>query len=347
MIPLCLGLSHRSASLELRERLCRAVARQTPLTPPAESVVLATCNRLEIYAAGGLADPLALMAWLESVTGLAAADFRAGLYVHAGRAALQHLCRVAAGLDSLIPGEPQIRLQVKHAYETARRLGCPGPLWARWFRLAAEVSKRVHAETGIDRLAASVSSVAVALAQNLLDDLAARPALLVGAGQMAGLAARALRSCGVRNLTVTNRTFERAAQLAQTWGARAVAWECLPEMLADAELVLTFSGAPERLITAAQLEDRVRPLLILDLAMPRNVEPQAKACPAVRYYDLDDLRASGQALAARLAPELVQAEAIVSQATQIFMEAPAGSGSAEKPRPPREAWFLSPPQHVA
>ena len=345
---LCLGLSHHTAPVELRERLnYSAQALEAALdrfrgraTRPAratELVILSTCNRLELYATipdaavqtdaqpDGLEALFApLLDFLGETHGLGAADLNDGFYRLTGRAAIEHLGRVAAGLDSMILGEPQILGQVNGAYSVALRQGAAGPVLSALFRAAIHTGKRARAETDISRNAATISSVAVKMAEKVVGPLAARQVLVVGAGEMAELAVEALRKRGASQITVVNRTRTRAVQLAERWGARVLPFEQLGEALAAADIVLTSTDAPQAVITSdlacAALSARpTRPLVLIDIAVPRDVEPDARRLPNTHYFDIDDIEAHlNGALAERL-QEVPRVEAIVAEETRAFL----------------------------
>jgi glutamyl-tRNA reductase len=329
MTLLCLGLSHHTAPVELRERLhVPANALNVAHAPRAildEWALLSTCNRLEVYAVARTPDFDALIGLIESIGDVPRGNFAARLYRHADADAALHLCRVAAGLDSMILGEPQILGQVNRAYETALNRGSAGPILSALFRAAIHAGKRARAETAIGRNPASISSVAVKLAQRVVDDWAAAQVLIVGAGEMAELSVAALRSRGVRmeNVHIANRTPERAAQLARCWGAGALSLDRLPEALANADIVIASSGAPgviaSDVVRAAMAQRPDRPLVLIDIAVPRNVEVGVSDLPNVYRYDIDDLQAHLDAAAAGREREVPRVEAIVVEEVEAFM----------------------------
>lgn len=333
----CLGLNHRTAPVELRERLSysplalRAVltrfgdgqtSRPNSIT---EFVILSTCNRLELYAVAQ-AEPFSALAQLVSgTTDVSRAEFGPHLYQHIQADAVTHLCRVAAGLDSMILGEPQILGQVSNAYHLALEHGAAGPVLSALFRAATHTGKRARAETGISRNPATISSVAVKMAEAVVSDLAARQVLIVGAGEMAELAVEALRARGAGQITVINRTHARAENLAHRWGARALTFERLGEALAEADIVITSTDAPHFVITAdlarAALAPRSqRPLVFVDIAVPRDVDPDVRRLPNVHYYDIDDLEAHLNGALAERQEEIPRVEAIVAEETQAFLK---------------------------
>ncbi|GAB4410667.1 MAG: glutamyl-tRNA reductase [Anaerolineae bacterium] len=306
---LLMGLSHKTAPVEIREKLAftpatlrsalthfDATHSQAHLAEVHEGVILSTCNRLEIYAGVGQVDVAAraIVNFLSQSSGLAEGLISKYLYLCQNKEAVSHLFRVAAGLDSMILGEPQILGQITQAYEAALAQGTAGTVLSALFRAAIHTGKRVRTETAIGMNPASVSSVAANLAGQLLGDLSSKRVLLIGAGEMGAMAARALLKRGVSNIVVTNRTYEHALPLAQTWGGRAVSFQQLAVALEEADIVLTSTGAPHTILNPTLLATVLaarpeRPLLILDIAVPRDVDPDVVQIPNVRLYDIDDL----------------------------------------------------------
>jgi glutamyl-tRNA reductase len=235
------------------------------------------------------------------------------------------LGRVAAGLESMILGEPEILGQVAEAYSVALRQGAAGSVLSALFRAAIHAGKRARAETGISRNAATISSVAVKMAEEVVGPLAERQVLVVGAGQMAESAVEALRNRGASQITVVNRTRTRAVQLAKRWGARALTFEQLGEALAAADIALTSTGAPHFVITAelaqAALAARpARPLVLIDIAVPRDVDPEVRRLPNTHYYDIDDIQAHLNGALAERQQEVPRVEAIVAEETRDFLD---------------------------
>jgi len=322
------GVSHHTAPIELRERV--AVDSETAATIARtlagdaegrhEAVVLSTCNRTELYVAtpdDGAAD-LADRALL-SLAGAEADALAPAAYRLADESAALHLFRVAAGLDSLVPGEGEILGQVRDAFES----GAPGPLLDRTFRMALHAGRRARLETAIGESPASVPAAAAALAQQVFEGLEGRRVVLVGAGRTSELTARNLRSRGATVLAVVNRTVERAERLAASLGARAVALDGLVPALADADVVVSSTSAPGLVLhgeelTAALRGRRGRPVLFVDLAVPRDVDPTLAAVDGCFVYDVDDLEAVvSVALDGRRA-EAVNAERIVAAEAERF-----------------------------
>ena len=320
---LALGASHKTASLELRERIAlptaraaRVLAELTEHDAIHEAVALFTCNRTELYLI--TADPLeaenAALAILSRQAGLRPTELLGSLYSLRGAEAVEHLFSVTGGLDSMIVGEAEIQGQVKRAYEMALVEGVSGPVSNRLFRDALAAGKRVRTETGVARSNVSVSTVAVQLAGDFLGELSERRVLVIGAGENAELTARALRDRGVETLFVANRRYDRALGLAQRFGGRAVTFDDMPRELEAADIVVTSTGAPHQILGREELEfvaaSRMgRPLVLIDLAVPRDIEPSVRDCPGIALYDMDDLqRAVARNMDAR---EAEAAEALV------------------------------------
>jgi glutamyl-tRNA reductase len=320
---LALGASHKTASLELRERIAlptgraaRVLAELTEHDAVHEAVALFTCNRTELYlvTADAVDAENAALAILSRQAGLRPTELFGSLYSLRGREAVEHLFAVTGGLDSMIVGEAEIQGQVKRAYEMALVEGVSGPVSNRLFRDALAAGKRVRSETGVSRSNVSISTVAVQLAGEFLGDLADRRVLVIGAGENAELTARALRDRGVVTLFVANRRYDRALGLAQRFGGRAVTFDDMPRELEAADIVVTSTGAPHQILGREELEfvaaSRMgRPLVLIDLAVPRDIEPSVRDCPGIALHDMDDLqRAVARNMDAR---EAEAAEALV------------------------------------
>jgi glutamyl-tRNA reductase len=328
---LCLGLSHQTAPIELRERLVystsvlKATLARCKGGPAgySELALLSTCNRLELYAVAPTEQFDALVEILSETSGLPQAELESHLYRHAQAKAVIHLSRVAAGLDSMILGEPQILGQVAEAYQVARSEGMAGPILSKLFRTAIRAGKRARSETAISRNPASVGSVAVKLAEAVVGNLAAARALVLGAGEMAELMVEAFRVQGAGHIVVVSRTQARAVQLAQRWSAQPVPFESLAQVLADSDIVLAAAAAPHVLITpdlarAALARRLERPLVFIDIAVPRNVDPQVGDLQNVRCYNLDDLQTRLNGGMAERQQEIPHVEAIMAEEAAAF-----------------------------
>ena len=321
------GVSHHTAPLELRERVAidagaaGAIARDLASGDGQyEAVVLSTCNRTEVYVASRNGDAAgAAEGALLSLAGDHADTLAPVAYRLADESAALHLFRVAAGLDSLIPGEGEILGQVRDAFEG----GAAGPLLDRTFRMALHAGRRARLETAVGESPASVPAAAAALAQQVFDGLDGRCVVLVGAGRTSEVTARNLRSRGATVSAVVNRTVERAERLAASFGARAVPLDDVAAALASADVVVSSTSAPGFVLTADALAAalrarRGRPLLFVDLAVPRDVDPSLAAIDGCFVYDVDDLEAVVAASLEGRRAEAVQAERIVAAEADRF-----------------------------
>jgi glutamyl-tRNA reductase len=332
MPVLALGVSYRRASVELLERLSfsrsdlpKAYHHLTALEAVEESVILSTCNRVEIYAMvpryhQGFLD---LKRFLSESREVPTEEFAEPLYAHYEDDAAEHLFSVAAGIDSMVLGEPQILSQVGQAVRAAKDEGAAGPVLTTLFREAGRVGRRARRETAIESSPAAFVEAGATLASAHLGGLDGRSVLVIGAGEMSALAIRALRERGAGPVTIVNRTPERAARLAQrTGGAAHGSLEHLELALSSADLVVSSTGATEVVLSRELVQratsGRDGPLFLLDLAVPRDVEPAAGELPGVRVADIDDLR---EVLAERwdeLSAEVERVRAIVADETQRF-----------------------------
>jgi glutamyl-tRNA reductase len=322
---LSVGASYRTADVGTLERLAIAdgalpqVLQRLVAQPyVGEAVVLSTCNRVEVYAAvtgfhGGLSDICNVLA---EQSGLSATDLAAHLYVHYDDAAVRHSFRVSAGLDSMVVGEAQILGQLRDAYHLATEADSAGRLLHELMQQALRVGKRAHAETGIDKAGQSVVSAALEVASGVLGDLSGKPALVIGAGAMGALSVATLTRAGVGPVQITNRSTERAARLAEAYGATAVPYDALDEALATAELVVSATASTLPVLTRDRLV-RAAPLVVLDLAVPRDVAPDATGVEGVTVIDIDGLAAGRRALPA--AAETAAVEQIVAAEVEHFL----------------------------
>ena len=340
---LCLGLGYRTAPVELRERLNYTPAildnafshlrSQLDLRPNGihELAILSTCNRLEFYAAVSAhplqsqhPDPFApLVNLIVETRGLSAAEFETRLYRHTSPHAVEHLCRVASGLDSMILGEPQILGQVADAYEAALRHRAVGPVLSALFRTAIRAGKRARTETAISRNPASISSMAVKLAEQVIYPLAGCRVAVVGAGEMGELAIEALRARGAGQITVVNRTPQRALELADRLGACALGFGQLAEAIRDADIVIVSTGAPHTIIGPEMVRDamthrQTRPLVLIDIAVPRNVDAAVREIAGAHLFDIDQLYARLENAVNGRQSEIPHVEAIVAQEVSNF-----------------------------
>ncbi|MFF5295677.1 glutamyl-tRNA reductase [Paractinoplanes globisporus] len=322
---LSVGASYRTADVSTLERLTIAedavpALLQKLVSQPyvGEAVVLSTCNRVEIYAAvsgfhGGLGDVCNV---LSEVSGIPATELAGHLYVHYDEAAVQHSFRVSAGLDSMVVGEAQILGQLRDAYHAATDADTAGRLLHELMQQALRVGKRAHAETGIDKAGQSVVTAALEVAASKLGDLEGKPALVIGAGAMGALSVATLTRAGVGPVRITNRSAARADRLAEAYGAVAVPFDELDAALRDADLVITATAATEPVLTRARLA-AAGPLVVLDLAVPRDVAHDAIDLPGVTVIDIDSLATSRRELPA--AAETAAVEQIVTGEVEHFL----------------------------
>jgi glutamyl-tRNA reductase len=329
---LALGVSHKTAPLPVRERLAlpegRAVSVLRELVGHAdvhEAVAISTCNRTEVYLVAS--DPVeaesATLAVLARQAGIRPTELFGAIYSLRDADAVRHLFEVAAGLDSMIVGEAEVQGQVKRAYELALVEGVTGPVSNRLFRDALAAGKRVRTETSVSRAHVSVSSVAVELARAALGELDTRSVLVIGAGENGELTARALHERGVDTVFVANRRYDRAIGLAQRFGGHAVRFEELPSQLIEADIVVSATASPHQIVGRDEMqlvaEQRGgRPLLMIDIAVPRDIEPSVREVPGVTLYDMDDLqREVARNMGSREA-EAVRGRQLVAQEVDRF-----------------------------
>ena len=323
---LSVGASYRTADVGTLERLAIAddeipVILQRLVAQPyiGEAVVVSTCNRVEVYAAvtgfhGGLSDVCNVLA---EQSGISANELAAHLYVHYDEAAVRHSFRVSAGLDSMVVGEAQILGQLRDAYHSAAEADTTGRLLHELMQQALRVGKRAHSETGIDKAGQSVVTAALEVAAARLDDrLTGRKALVIGAGSMGALSVATLTRSGVGPLRITNRSAARAERLAEAYGATAVPYEELDAALADADIVISATASTEPVLTRARLA-AARPLVVLDLAVPRDVASDATDIDGVTVIDLDGLAAARRTMPA--AAETAAVEQIVDVEVENFL----------------------------
>jgi len=321
------GLSHKTASVDIREKVAfspnsieKPLRELVALEGIVEGIIVSTCNRVEIYAttrdiAGGIAR---IRRFLADCHHLSYDLLEPHLYSYHGQEAIHHVFRVASSLDSMVVGEPQILGQIKTSYGYAAEYKTSGIILNRFLHKAFSVAKRVRTETKIASSAVSVSFAAVELARKIFGSLADKTVLLIGAGEMCELAARHFLTNGAKGVMVTNRTFERAQRLAEDFAGEAIPFEELFQHLHKADIVLTSTGAPRAIIAPADLEEvirrrRMRPMFLIDIAVPRDIDPAVNDLDAVYLYDMDDLQ---QVVATNLEgrkQEADKAEAIISE----------------------------------
>ena len=326
---LCLGVNHRTAPIVLRERL--------NLTPKAvtavfqanrtcggdyEMSILSTCNRIELYATG-MANFNNLQKLLSQATGVPKSEFAAHLYHYTDAEAIEHLCHVATGLDSMVLGEPQILGQVTQAYEIAQAYHTSGPILNALFQTAIRAGKRARTETAISRHSTSMSTTAVQLARQTMGTFINKQFVIVGAGEMAQLACKGLKAQGVTQLTIVNRTTARAEALAHYCDAQVGHLADLPQLLTIADAVFVATSAPDYildlpLITAIMVQRPQRPLTLIDLSLPRNIDPAVSQLAQVNCFDIDSLQNSIDTALVQRQREIPHVQAIIAEEIAQF-----------------------------
>jgi glutamyl-tRNA reductase len=324
-----IGTHQRNCPVAVRERLAFGAATIQPALQALrdyadEGFIISTCNRVEVGGlVAGTGCEQELLRFLADSHHVAIEELAPHLYIYTGAEAVRHLFRLAAGLDSMVLGEDQIQVQLKSALADARRAGAAGPLVDRLLQSALAAGKLIRSQTGIARSHLSVVSVALDLARQVHGSLAGRHVLVLGAGRIAELALKHLRDDAPASIVVTNRTFERAQALADAYNVTARPLEQLTEAIVEADVVVSCTAAPEIVIGAeliAQAPAGNKPLLLLDLAVPRDVDPAAAELPGVQLIGVDDMRAICEANRAARAAEVAGAEELVASEVAKFME---------------------------
>lgn len=329
-----IGLNHKTAPISIREK----VTIPEDLLPEAnrifhesvnaeETMILSTCNRVEayLYGASGRGAEESTVRFLREYSEAAGLDLTSHLYTLEEEEAVEHLLRVASGLDSMVIGEAQITGQLKNAHSVARREGTSGKELDRLMSYAFFTAKKIRSETRISERSVSVSSVAVELGRKIFEDLTQRQALLIGAGKMSRLAVRGFLSSGIKGLRVVNRTYEKACQISSELGGQACFYEDLPSCLVASDIVIVSTGAREFILSPEMMERVIRqrknqPLFIIDIAVPRNADPSINEIDNIFLYDIDNLEAViNDHMESRIS-EARQAEAIISREVESFMD---------------------------
>lgn len=330
---LLVGLNHKTAPIEVRERVSYSQEQIEEVLETlrvnhdfSECALLSTCNRTEFYAVGSQTPEQGLSAisrfFLENSPNLDS-GLESHLYKHQGISAISHLFSVSSGLDSLVLGENQILGQVRRAYIQAQEADCTGPLLERLFPWALRVGKRARSETGIARGASSVSAAAVSLAQKIFGDMSGRKVLLLGAGKMGAKSIKLLSKTGVEQVQVVNRTFEKAAELAEQCGGVAVPYEELDKALSSVDILMSSTGAPHYVVTRERIasvmrQRKGRPLFLVDIAVPRDIDPGCSEVDNVYLYNIDDLQGVVDKNLARRHSETKAVLSIIEKATGDF-----------------------------
>jgi len=331
-MPIVFGMNHRSAPLAVRERVAfpeqeieAAVARLRGVTGVEEALLLSTCNRTELIVSARDVDAGGILAgFLQGERPVTMDEVERHCYMHRDHEAVRHVFRLTSSLDSMVIGEAQILGQVKEAYAAAGRAGSLGPVLDGLFRRAFSAAKKVRTETGIARNPVSIACAAVSLARDIFGDLHDNTVLVVGAGKMARLAAQQLKSDGVRSVVVANRSFQNADDLARELDGRAVPFDRLFEEMERADIVITSTASPHRVIgredaLRVSRARRGRPIFFIDIAVPRDVDPAANEIDNVYLYDLDDLHRVVKANLDGRLHEVHSAEAIVEREVAAFL----------------------------
>ena len=301
MAFLALGINHKTASVAVRERvaftpeqLVEALQQLCTLTSSREAAILSTCNRSELYIEQEALEVEQVLRWLADYHQLSLDELRACAYVHEDDGAVRHMMRVASGLDSMVLGEPQIFGQLKSAYAVAREAGTIGPLLGRLFQAAFSTAKQVRTDTAIGENPVSVAFAAVSLAKQIFSDLHRSQALLIGAGETISLVARHLHDQGVKRIVVANRTLERASQLAEQFGAHAVLLSEIPDELVNSDIVISSTASQLPILGKGAVERALKlrkhkPIFMVDIAVPRDIEPEVGELDDIYLYSVDDL----------------------------------------------------------
>jgi glutamyl-tRNA reductase len=333
----CLGLNHNSASVALREqlafsphRLDAALARIGCGNDPAwrnlrELVILSTCNRVELYAVTVGSSFDQLESFLADIQDIHLSMLSTALYHLLDEEAVSHLLDVAAGLDSVVLGEPQILGQVTDAYTAARRNSSAGKILSRLFQTAIQAGKRARTETAIGHNPASIASVAIKLISEVVPDISSSRIMVLGAGEMAELAVEALRKRGANQIMVVNRTIQRAQELANRWNGQAAALEMLLELLPETDIGITSTGAPHTVIHKSMVEKSMhqrahRPIVFMDIAVPRDVDADVKEVDGVRLFDMDTLTEQLETSLAQRKAEVPHVAAILAEECAHFVD---------------------------
>lgn len=298
---LAIGINHKTAAVDVRERvafspehLAEALQRMRADTATQEVAILSTCNRTEVYCTQDSPDASRVLQWLADYHGLPTEQLTGSSYQYQEADAVRHMMRVAAGLDSMVLGEPQILGQMKDAWQAARTAGTLGPRLDRLFQSTFNTVKQVRTETAIGENPVSVAFAAVSLSRQIFSDLRRSTALLIGAGETITLVARHLHQQGVSKIIVANRTLERARQLTDELGARAIVLHQIPEVLAECDIVISSTASPLPILGKGAVERALRqrrhkPMFMVDIAVPRDIEPEVGRLADVYLYTVDDL----------------------------------------------------------
>lgn len=332
MALLAFGLNHTTAPLEVREKvtfdegmLGDALSELTGETGIDEAAILSTCNRTEIYCNLNAIDREWPIDWFSGYHGCRKNELHDYIYTHPDAGAVKHVLRVASGLDSMVVGEPQVLGQLKRAYQTAREAGSIGKMLNRLFQHSFKVAKDVRSNTTIGNHPVSIAYAAVCLAKQIFGDLSRHSALLIGAGETVELAARHLHDSGLHKMIIANRNLQRAQKLGQEYSAYAITLNEIPQHLDEADIIISSTGSREPLLSkeiieTAILQRRHKPVFILDIAVPRDVEPAVGELEDVYLYSVDDLKSIIDDNLKSRREAVSQAEQIIDTEVAQFMD---------------------------
>jgi glutamyl-tRNA reductase len=327
-----IGLNHKTADIEVRERLAfngpkleEGLKGLSSLPGIKEAFIISTCNRVEIYLHSKNTVSTQVIRFLSEFHSIPEELLKKSLYILNGLEAARHLFRVASSLDSMVIGEPQILGQVKEAFEFALGQKTTGPIINTLVKKAISAAKRVRTETRIAENAVSISYAAVELAKKIFEDLSTKTFMLLGAGEMAELAARHLISNGVRSVTVANRTYERGCELAREFNGRAIRFEDFPKELVHTDIVICSTGAPNYVVTKADMQEilkerKQKPVFLIDISVPRNIDPAINELDNVYLYDIDDLQGVVDSNILERKKEAEKAERIIDEEVEKFQK---------------------------
>jgi glutamyl-tRNA reductase len=327
-----IGLNHKTADIEVRERLAfngpkleEGLKGLSSLPGVKEAFIISTCNRVEIYLHSKNTVSTQVIRFLSEFHSIPEELLKKSLYILNGLEAARHLFRVASSLDSMVIGEPQILGQVKEAFEFALGQKTTGPIINTLVKKAISAAKRVRTETRIAENAVSISYAAVELAKKIFEDLSTKTFMLLGAGEMAELAARHLISNGVRSVTVANRTYERGCELAREFNGRAIRFEDFPKELVHTDIVICSTGAPNYVVTKADMQEilkerKQKPVFLIDISVPRNIDPAINELDNVYLYDIDDLQGVVDSNILERKKEAEKAEKIIDEEVEKFQK---------------------------
>ncbi|UCD71367.1 MAG: glutamyl-tRNA reductase [Syntrophobacterales bacterium] len=329
---LVIGINHKTAPVELREKLSflgeelgRSLSRLLEFPEFAENMILSTCNRVEIYATTRDVERgiVALKNFLAEYHGVSLEEFEKSLYVHLGRTAIRHIFRVASSLDSMVVGEPQILGQIKEAHNIAAYHNASGIILNKLLHRAFHVAKRVRTETKIGDSAVSISYAAVELAKKIFGALEDKAVMLLGAGEMAELAAKHLITAGAKRVVVASRTYQRAVNLAMIFNGEAIEFDGFHEQLEGVDIVISSTGAPHYILRPEDVlgvikARKYKPMFFIDIAVPRDIDPEVNGIENVYLYDIDDLQEVVDTNRERREREARRAEEIVEEEVLKF-----------------------------